>query len=424
MVLVLSIVSTLHLAAVLFAAAAPCYALWLEWNATRRSDPLADALGLRISKLAITGLVAGMLLGGLALALLWLQDAQPYFRGLAVIPVRRLWFGAAELAVYFLGMAAYVRWWRTMPRPLHRFLAIFNATNLLYHFPPLFSAIAVASTRPRLWNSDLNYRQTLSLFGEGETLARTLHVILAGFAIGGVVLMWLAWRRLEALQAAPASGGTPADDPPPAGESAEASDHPAVEAHSPGELAGTEQQQRAARWLRRGAGAGLVFTALQLPAGVLLLVALPTASRDRLLLGDLWSTAMLLAAVVFAVALLHLLTAAALGDRNHSVVRNAAVCLALVMLLMVSARHRARDLQYQSFQSRELAGAKTPTPGHHSPAASPRAARRSREPSQRVPALTGRQREDVRPHEDLRQPKDPQQLDGARAIPLGANFHP
>jgi len=339
MIWILSIVSTLHLIAVLFAAAAPCYALWLEWNASRRGDAVADALGRQMARWAMVWLTFGMALGAVALGLLWLQGTTPYFSALGIIPARRLWFGVAELVVYLLGMAAYLRWWRTMPRPLHRFLAIFNAANLLYHFPPLFTAIAVASTRPELWNNHLGYRQTLSLFGDTETLARTLHVILAGFAIAGVVLMWLA-RRAMAADITPAPG-TPEGAAPAAGqgtapEASAAADEPA------------------ARWLRRGAGAALLFAVLQLPAGVLMLMVLPPASRDRLLMGDWLSTGMLAAAVFFALGLMHTLAAVALGDRSRTAVRNAAICLALVMFLMVAVRHRTRELLFQNFQSRGL----------------------------------------------------------------------
>ncbi len=339
MIWILSIVSTLHLIAVLFAAAAPCYALWLECSASRRGDLIADALGRQISRWAMLWLACGMVLGAIALGLLWLEGTTPYFRALGIIPARRLWFALAELAVYLLGMAAYVRWWRTMPRPLHRFLAIFNAANLLYHFPPLFSAIAVASTRPELWKSHLGYRQTLSLFGDPETLARTLHVILAGFAIAGVVLMWLARRAMAA-------------DITPAPDKAEGEAPAAGQGTEPPAAAAAEEA--AARWLRRGAGAALLFTGLEIPAGVLMLMALPPASRDRLLMGDWLSTGMLAAAVFFALGLMHTLTAAALGDRSRAVVRNAAVCLALVMFLMVAVRHRTRELLFEHFQSRGL----------------------------------------------------------------------
>lgn len=339
MIWILSIVSTLHLIAVLFAAAAPCYALWLEWNASRRGDSLADALGRQMARWAMWWLAFGMVLGAAALGLLWLQGTAPYFNALGIIPPRRLWFGLAELVVYLLGMAAYLRWWRTMPRPLHRFLAIFNAANLLYHFPPLFSAIAVASTRPELWNSHLGYRQTLSLFGDTETLARTLHVILAGFAIAGVVLMWLA-RRAMAADITPATGA-PVGEAPTTGQGTE------LQATPPA-------AEPAARWLRRGAGAALLFAVLELPAGVLMLMALPPASRDRLLMGDWLSTVMLAAAVFFALGLMHTLAAVALGDRSRAAVRNAAICLTLVMFLMVAVRHRTRELLFQNFQSRGL----------------------------------------------------------------------
>ncbi len=325
--LLLTLVSSLHLILVLFAAAVPLYTLWLEWHGTRRNDLVADQLGRSLAIGAIWSLVAGAALGGFALLLLWAAGDTPYFQGFSIIPLRRLWFSVAELVVYLLGMIAYVVWWRRMPRPLHRFLAIFNATNLLYHFPPLFSAIAVASTRPRLWGTQLNYRQTLSLFGDPETLARTLHFILAAFAIAAVALLWKAQRYLANSQA------------------------PGKEAGPTGDRLGSPSNETllaAQAWIRRGARAALLFSVAQVPAGIVLLFALPSVSRDQLLMGDIWATLSFVTAVAALLALLHTLAAASLGDDSRAVARSAALWLALVMLLMVATRHRTRDEIYRT----------------------------------------------------------------------------
>ena len=244
----LSLVSALHLACVLFAAAAPCYALWLEWQGARQNDLLANRLGRSLALGAIYALLIGMTLGGLSLLVLYLAGQTPYFEGLAIIPLRRIWFSAAELVVYLAGMTAYVVWWQTMPRWLHRFLAVFSATHLLYHFPPLFSAVAVASTRPPLWGQTLEYTETLSLFGAQETLARTLHAVLASFAIAGVALVWLAQRRLP---------------PAPTSEAPNSDDSDAMASSA------------AASWIRRGGKAALLFTLLQIPMGIWLIFAMP-----------------------------------------------------------------------------------------------------------------------------------------------------
>lgn len=343
--MLLSLVSATHLTLVLFAAAAPCVTLWLEWQATRRGDLLADRLGKSLAQWAIAALLLGTALGGVAMLLVWWRGQTPYFEGFLVIPTRRIWFSVAELLVYLAGMAAYVRWWRTMPRWLHRFLAIFSATNLLYHFPPLFSAIAVASTRPQLWGRALEYRETLSLFGDPETLARTLHVELAAFVIAGVALLWKAQRTLTDGDA------TAANEARLAAATENATSQPTQPNVSPDN---PPPIPSAAIWARRGGRMALIFTILQAPAGLLLLFSLPQESRDGLLMGDAWATLWFTAGIAALMVLLHSLAATSLGDTTRAAARNSALWLALLMFFMVAMRHRNRDEIYRSIKTPQL----------------------------------------------------------------------
>ena len=71
-------------------------------------------------------------------------------------------------------------------------LAVFAATDLIYHFPPLFAVVSTLSLRPNLWDAPLDHALYWRLLLEGDTLCGVMHY-LAGrlghpFAIGVMVL--------------------------------------------------------------------------------------------------------------------------------------------------------------------------------------------------------------------------------------------
>jgi cytochrome bd-type quinol oxidase subunit 1 len=313
-------VVTLHLLAADLAAVGPLVALWFSWRAAR-GDRLAADVERGLLRGAIWALIAAAALGGAALGLLWLADRQAWFEAARQIPARRYWFGLIELIFSWacLGAARWLARRQAAAGFDSRFSARFAltalaGTNLAYHFPPLFSAIGVLSTRPEAWGGTTNF---LSLLADSEVLARTLHHLLAAGAVTGAAIMLgaLRWRTTEE----------------------------------------SDDRRRVAAW---GARIALAASALQLLAGLHLLFQLPAASRERLMGGDMLAGLLFAAALLVTVTLLHRLAAIAFGDAQGRAIVIAALLIALVMLLMAATRHRTRNAASPS-----AVGAKGPSEG-------------------------------------------------------------
>jgi len=298
-------VVTLHLLAADLAAVGPLVALWFAWRAAR-GDRLAADVERGLLRASIWALLAAAAFGGAALGLLWLADRRAWFEAARQIPARRYWFGLIELVFSWacLGVAR----WLARRQAAAGFDSCFSArfaltalagTNLVYHFPPLFSAIGVLSTRPETWGGTANF---LSLLSDSEVLARTLHHLLAALAVTGAAIMLgaLRWRTAE-----------------------ESDDRRRVAAS--------------------GARIALAASAAQLLAGLHLLFQLPASSRERLMGGDMLTGLLFAAALLVTVTLLHRLAAIAFGDAQPRGIVFTALLIALVMLLMATTRHRTRN---------------------------------------------------------------------------------
>lgn len=295
-----------HLLALNVAAMGPVVCLWLHWRDGRRGDELAGCVGRRLAATSIAGLVVGTLLGGSLLAALWLADDRLFFEAAGRVPARRYWFGAAEWVFSLVCLGGYLLLWRRWPGRagwgrlgVMWTLAVLGATNLLYHFPTLFAAIAVLEAEPARGAAP----DFMSLLARGETLARLLHFALASVAVSGLVIMGdaLRMRRLQADQQA---------------------------------------RRQVAAW---GGRIALVPTLLQWLAGTYLLVQLPEASRAALLGGDWIGTSLFGGSLLASVALMHQLAAAAMGDASPRSILWAMTLMALTVLLMVAARQQARQ---------------------------------------------------------------------------------
>jgi hypothetical protein len=300
--LLLILVFALHLVAVNTAAAAPLLCVAVEWRAARRTDLAASNLGRRLAILSLAALGLGALLGGLLLAILWHSD-RAYWSALARVPAHRRWFTAVELAFYVACMAPYAMLWERArnQRFWHRLLAILAATNLLYHFPPLFTMLSLMNTRPELGAAVLDRALYVQLLTDPELMARVAHHWLASLATAGGVLLLLAAPRDRT-----------AEQP--------GSDSTALFA----------------------ARVALVATTLQLPAGLWLLLQLPSTAQTRLLGGDTIGTTLFAVAIVLAVLLLQQLTAASLGDVSRAVALRIVALMLAVLILMSSVLHRTR----------------------------------------------------------------------------------
>jgi hypothetical protein len=305
--LLLVVMFTAHLVAVNVAAAGPLYCVIVEWSATRRGDSAVIALARRFAVLSLAGIGAGVVIGGALLAILWYVESS-YWSALGRVPAHRWWFFGGELVFYLVCMFAYVMLWNTARgrRFWHRLLAVMAATNVLYHFPPLFTMLSLMSSRPELADATLDRSLYVELFTDGETLARVSHHWLSSLATAGVALMLLASRRDSKVQ---------------------------LETHKP-------SNDRPATFVARMA---LLATVLQLPTGLWLLMASPAKAQSQLLGGELSTTMLFATAIIAMVLLLHHLAVAALGDGSRSTAVKSAAFLLVVLLLMSYVLHRTRD---------------------------------------------------------------------------------
>ncbi len=304
------LVSTLHLLAVDVAMMGPLVCIFLKWRETARGDMAAGRLGLKLVDWSLILLTAGIVLGLIVVGILWATGQNEFFDALGQIPTRRLWFGVGELAFSYLCLGAYRALWdragsRRFWHPLLGFLA---STNLMYHFPPLFTVIGVLATRPDLWGSQHDF---VSLMLLGESLWRIVHHLLAACTVSGVAMIVLAVQL--------GRGGAQADE-----------------------------TARLASW---GAQFAVVSALLQVPTGAYLLVQIHSVSRDQLLGEDALSLSFFCAGVLVAIWLMHTLAAVAWGEINSRSVAHSVLLTVAVVLLMVSMRHRARHAVYRQLET-------------------------------------------------------------------------
>lgn len=291
-------VMTGHLLAVGLAGSLPFVCIWLEWRESRRGDELAGRLGRQLARHSLAWLTLGIGLGLLSVFLAWRQAESSYFAAWEFIPRSRFEFGVAELAFFYVFMFWYLRSWGRFRQPIwHRLIAVLAATDLLYHFPPLFAAIAALAARPELRGT-----RFVHLLVDPEVFTRTLHHWLASLALCAGYTCWCVQRL------------------------------PDLGSHS----------ESATRLKKGAARLALAAACLQLPVGFALVVLLPDVERGPLLGGD-WLAAGLMAAGLFtALGLLHHLAAIAFGGGDAGEVRRALLLVVLTFLFMVAARQSAR----------------------------------------------------------------------------------
>ena len=133
------------------AVAGPLVCIWLSLR-RRRGDLASGQVGRWLAGVSLAALVDGILVGLLLVGLAWLDSDPGYRDALSRFPARAYWNGLAELAFSVVCLAAYAFLWdRWALKPWwHATLAVLGSTNLLYHFPPLMSAIAELAARPEL----------------------------------------------------------------------------------------------------------------------------------------------------------------------------------------------------------------------------------------------------------------------------------
>jgi len=293
------LVFSLHLLAVDLAMAGPLVAVWLEWRGARRPEPDAAPIARRLAGWSLAAGIVGIGLGLLALAVLPGGEAEPYRRALQAVSPARWWYVAEELLFYVLFLVAYVgawRWFQSGPagRAIHRGLGIIAATDLMYHFPPMFAVLSTISTRPALWGESLGNRPLYwKLLLEGETFSRVVHHWLAAVAVSATVGLLLA----------------------------------------------AKQPQRRPWFARIALGA----TVAQLPVGVWVLLSMPPLMQQQLMGQDLLATILFGTSLIAALGLMHHLALISLRDTSRGAVARTAALMLLTVFIMASVLHRARN---------------------------------------------------------------------------------
>lgn len=287
-----------HLVCMNVATAAPLVCIWLKRREVRQADVEAGRLGRFLAWRSVTLLLIGIVLGLLAGEVLSFSGERKFFEALAIVPRRRLWFGVVELLFFLLLMLWYARAWPRANRPTlwHPALAILAATDLIYHFPPLFAGIAVLQEQ-KIPSDELTYAQFLALLYAPETLARVLHFLLASFAVTGAVVLVHLLRHSRAESAA-----------------------------------------FAPRWIAWSGRLALFPSLVQLLAGGYLLFVLPRAQQEQLMGGDWLATGCFAASLIAAFALMHSLASLAFGEPGRSHVVRSLWLMILVLLTMTAAR--------------------------------------------------------------------------------------
>lgn len=290
-----------HLILMNVASGGPLICVWLRW----RADPGLDLVSRRLAHWSLASLVLGSVLGLLMIGI----DVPAQERWLAAIRTlhHRVSWGLAELAFSLACMLLYVGWWppatsaSRWQRTGQAVVAVVGATNLLYHFPPLWGALRELVHHPPS-NADLAKVNFRELIWQGSIIARSVH-----FAIGSIAVSFCAYMYICTLlvrrSVVAAEGG--------------------VE-----------------RWIVAGARGALGATLLQFPVGLWIVTALPAGQQFQVLGSDWGTTMLLVASVAISLALLHVLSLAAMGDRPAERVTRINGLMATVILLMSATLRR------------------------------------------------------------------------------------
>ncbi len=281
----------LHLICVGVASSGPLACIWLDWR-EGRGNLLAGRAGRMLCWQSVFLLAVGAALGVLSGWLAWdeaYREVLQKFWG-------KIYFGFWEFLFSLVLLLATAAWWQLRPRGrksergARTLLLLLASTNLLYHFPLLFVLVADVAQGHLSLAEDVTPALFRQLILGPAVIARAVHFFLASLVLTGLALTGLAcWRDDTAEAAAVAAWG--------------------------GRLA-------------------LAAMLLQLPLGIWLVSELPPPQRGAVLGSNLPATALLGAAVVAALALMHPLSALAMGDTNRKSVLLAMALTTILIVLM------------------------------------------------------------------------------------------
>ncbi|WP_146119347.1 hypothetical protein [Blastopirellula marina] len=281
------------------ASVGPLMAIWLDIRARRRDQPAVDLLGRRIGWWSLAALGLGILVGVIQGLLVWWGDGGPaYFDALFAVWQSKVIYGFWEIGFSFVCLAGYLFWWSSSERNalwqrfVSRFLAFLAATNLLYHFPTLFSIVGMIARGEVDVDSPVDSGEFRTLLVQGEVIWFTLHFWFASFAVSGLLAGIACLQRLPEEQREDTAGAA--------------------------------------------FTIALVPTVLQIPVGFLLTTSLNSGQQSRLMGGDSLCTALFVVSLGLAFWLMHLLAGLAFFERTSNKAYQTLAALGGTILLMTA----------------------------------------------------------------------------------------
>jgi len=189
---------SVHLILMNFASAAPLVAVWLDSRASRLESQRLHRFGRTIGWLSLIALGVGITVGLLQGWLLWNREQTAYFQAIEKLWDSKIVFGIWEIVFSVVFMAAYLLWWKFLPRKafwqrvVSRLLAVFAATNLLYHFPTLFVIAGMLSRGELSAEGDIDSGMFRQFLMQPKVIWFTVHFWLASVAVSAQITGWRA----------------------------------------------------------------------------------------------------------------------------------------------------------------------------------------------------------------------------------------
>ncbi|MFT5523822.1 MAG: hypothetical protein ACI9HK_001770 [Pirellulaceae bacterium] len=303
-VLALIFALAIHLALMNLALAGPLVCIGLDWM-EGRGDGLAGKVGRRLIWVSLAAIAVGSVLGVVVAVLDWnevMHDAGHRLKS-------RFVYGGIELIFSVVLMLIYAFWWSktaasgSSDEPKkdggkwHRvgrtIVMLLSGTNLIYHFPLLFVMFSNLQVVGEHKGEEILGSKAFLALVDSNVLARSVHFVLASFAVCGAYLMWRAYKQIKA-----------------------------------GDVADGE---RVASW---GARLALTPTLLQLPVGFWVTLKLPKIQMKQLMGQDMACTVLFLVSIVLAFGLMHHLAMVKGKDKRPSAILRTVIMLYAVILAM------------------------------------------------------------------------------------------
>ncbi|MGY8767582.1 MAG: hypothetical protein ACKVH8_03985 [Pirellulales bacterium] len=279
------------------ASAGPLVALWLDRRDAKQLDDISGKLGKKLLWWSFAAFLVGMTLGVIQGLILNFQADWKFFRVVERVWETKIFFGFWELAFYAVCLFGYIAWWQWGKRQstwaivTTRLLAILAATNLLYHFPMLFSIIRMIANSGDPSTETIYAAEFRTHMAEGGVGWLSIHFTLASIAVTGLFVSLLCLRSQE-------------------------------------------QNESSETLIGRGGFISLIASVTQIPVGLAFLLSISPAEQSALMGGNIFASITFFVALLSALWLMHLTSSVAFFERDKKQVYKTCGALVFTVLTM------------------------------------------------------------------------------------------